>query len=390
MDNKQYLIYLISCVLHDRKPELPASNISIKSIYTLARFYGVENLALRAAERMGCFSDEDLQEWRALCEKLQYQNIIQKMEYHNILKEFTASGIKVLPLKGCVLKPMYPLEADRKMGDIDLLIGDGTWDQARSVMEKMGYTCKAFGVTNHDFYEKKPWMNVELHRSLFSEKNEFCRYFQNVWDYAAPADENTYVYTLPWDEFYIYLMAHFAKHCRISGSGIRSIVDIYIFLQKHGSELEREYIGERLREMGIWEFACDAEKIADKWFSGALYVERDCDYGSLEALILRCGIYGSGRQEMMNRVDQAARKTDSLKTAKWRYTLSCIFAGYDDMKYRYPVLERFPFLITVLWISRGFRIVLFDRKKIRDFRKGMNEVKGRQTWINEGKGGGHR
>lgn len=268
------------------------------------------------------------------------------------------------------------------MGDIDLLIEDGKWEKARSIMQKMGYQCEDYGSANHDAYKKKPWMYVELHRSLFSEKSEFYDSFKNIWNAAVMCEDNSYIFMLTWNDFYIYFMAHLAKHCRISGSGVRSVVDTYIFLQKYGSVIDRGYVCKALQKIGIWEFACEMEKLSEKWFSDAGVVEQNRDSGSLEALILRSGIHGSSRQRMMNHVDQAAKMEDSLKTAKRKFALSCVFAGYENMKYRYPVLERLPFLLPALWVSRCFRILLFERKKIADFRKSLSEVKERQTWMN--------
>ena len=48
------------------------------------------------------------------------------------------------------------------------------------------------------------------------------------------------------EDFYIYLIAHEYRHFSHSGTGLRSLLDVYLFWKKHGEQLDGEYIERRV------------------------------------------------------------------------------------------------------------------------------------------------
>ena len=50
------------------------------------------------------------------------------------------------------------------------------------------------------------------------------------------------------------MIAHEWKHYVAGGIGIRSLLDIYVYDQKKGASLDRDYIRKELEVMGIAEF----------------------------------------------------------------------------------------------------------------------------------------
>ena len=57
-------------------------------------------------------------------------------------------------------------------------------------------------------------------------------------------------------------------------------------------------------------------------------------------------------------------KTADIHAAKQRSLRRLVFLPYSSMKKRYPMLERFPVLLPVMWTARWFDAVLHRRDHI--------------------------
>jgi hypothetical protein len=53
------------------------------------------------------------------------------------------------------------------------------------------------------------------------------------------------------EDFYIYQMGHLYKHYSKGGSGIRSVLDTYIYLKRYEDILDRGYLDKEFEKMGI-------------------------------------------------------------------------------------------------------------------------------------------
>ena len=67
--------------------------------------------------------------------------------------------------------------------------------------------------------------------------------------------------------FYIYHLAHFAKHFYEMGSGIRSVMDIYVYLRAFGKEMDIRYIERELKTLELYEFGKQMRNLSLFWFS---------------------------------------------------------------------------------------------------------------------------
>lgn len=77
-----------------------------------------------------------------------------------------------------------------------------------------------------------------------------------------------YVYDFEAEDFYIYMMAHMAKHFYKRGCGIRNLVDIYVFLEKFGGEMNADYLQKQFAGLGLTAFTEHMEKLARIWLQG--------------------------------------------------------------------------------------------------------------------------
>jgi hypothetical protein len=75
----------------------------------------------------------------------------------------------------------------------------------------------------------------------------------------------------------------------------------------------------------------------------------------LQDYVLKGGVYGT----MTNRVALQQQR----KGGKFKYFMGRIFLPYRQLKYVYPVLEKYPFLYPFCIVARCFRLLKKDKAK---------------------------
>lgn len=357
-----YLIKLIRSVLLDCKPELPPEGVSVKNLYQMAKKHNVDYIAYEGIKKI---PEIDLGEyavkWQERSVQCAMQGVIQRAERDRLYQILPKAGIRILPLKGCLIKEMYPRSEFRQMADLDILIDTENAEKVREVMEAQGYETEKFDTSNHDCYMKKPWCHVEMHRSLFLEKNKNAAKYKNMWEKSCEEVPGSGIYQLNWEDFYIYMLEHFAKHYHQSGSGIRSIMDIYIFLKEKGAELNQDSLNRTLKELNLWEFKEEMEQIAENWFEKGVIGKNQ----ATEARIISSAAYGTETFAYIGTMKELEKKYHSPILARISYIGNMVFWNYEGMCILYPILEKIPLLLPFFWIHRIIKIIIFKQDKIK-------------------------
>ena len=170
METGEYVIELIRSLFAEKKALPKPDNISFEDIYSFAMVHNISSMILYAIEKAGESVDSNLlNRWNKKRNTVIAQSAVQLSEKQKIIDAFKEHSINCLPLKGCLLKEMYPQIYFREMSDLDILIAREKAYDARDVMESMGYSCESFGTSNVDQYIKNPFMHVELHFELLEE-----------------------------------------------------------------------------------------------------------------------------------------------------------------------------------------------------------------------------
>ena len=96
------------------------------------------------------------------------------------------------------------------------------------------------------------------------------------------------------EDFYLYLIAHARKHHEISGTGVRILCDLQVFLAHEGTNLDRNYVERQFDTLGIGEFGRALERLAACVFACDFDPEelRDDDLETLRGLTSH-GTYGT-------------------------------------------------------------------------------------------------
>ena len=150
------------------------------------------------------------------------------MERAAILEKLEEAGIWYMPLKGSVLKDLYPRYGMRQMADNDILIDASRAEDVKSIMQSLGFTTECFGMSNHDIYHKPPVSNFEIHTALFglSHEEKIYVYYRDVNSRLIKDEGKRCGWHFTPEDFYVYITAHEYKHFSGGGTGLRSFLDV--------------------------------------------------------------------------------------------------------------------------------------------------------------------
>ena len=276
--------------------------------------------------------------------------VLFEKERNELYQYLNDHKIDFLPLKGIILKDYYLDSYTREFADNDILFADANSALIKAFFVKKGYTVEVYKKSNHDVYIKKPFFNFEMHRALFYEREDnkaYLPYFDKCLD-NAPIKEN-YEHYLSNNDFYIYFTAHTYKHFHVSGCGIRTLIDYYLYLKKE--TLDFDYINKKLDKLGLLEFSNQIKTLTNKLFNDEPLTNEEED---ILLFIASSGTYGT----LAHSVDKGVKEK-----GKFRYFMSRVFPPYKFYKSAYPWAYYFPLLIPIAWLCRFFRILFKNPKR---------------------------
>ena len=185
-----------------------------------------------------------------------------------VREKLDEAGIWHMPLKGSVLKELYPRFGMREMADVDILFDAPRAGDVREIMEGLGFQTDSFGCFHDDAYTKLPVSHFEMHRTLFSEaaEPELHAYYADVRERLLPEEGSKYGLRFTDEDFYLYLIAHEYKHYTGGGTGLRSLLDVYVFLR--AKSLDEAYVAREAERLGIADFERKNRSLAFRLFDG--------------------------------------------------------------------------------------------------------------------------
>lgn len=342
----KYLIELIRSVLEERKPQPKPEKVSMKQLFLTAKNNNLICMAYDALRQIAEPEDADImKKWQKTSQSCTVMDAVQRSEGNKIFRAFTEQGeIRILPMKGWIMKGFYPRPEYRQMGDLDFLIDRENRKKARDIMCGMGYRfVKNECDDTVDVYKKEPWMYVEIHNHMTPYKNKTK--YEKIWERCEKKDG---LYAMNWDDYYMFMLDHLEKHFYSSGCGVRFLLDLFIFMEKKGKELHRDVLEKEFRIRGEENFFEQLEKTALSWFGKEYHVGDT----RMEKLILVSGAFGTDSQKYTNRQEKIQKKYKNKKVAKAMYFLTRTFPEYSYMCNIYPFLYKAPVLMPVMWIVR--------------------------------------
>ncbi len=357
-DTADLLLSLLRTTIDNAPVSVSASAETLWNVFEIAKFHSVEATAYYGIIKNNIELPGELREkWQNRQLLNTAKTMVESYERDSIYDLFSKNGIAFLPLKGLVMKQMYPAPEYRQMADLDILIHKEQMEEASNLLIERGYERTHADEGNHDVFFKPPYITIELHHEMVA-KNEalFHEYYKTIWTKATK--ENGFQYQLNWNDFYIFQLVHFAKHYyHYGGSGVRSIMDIYVFLKNHKGDLDEAYLSKELEKLRLVEFRSEAEKLALMWFG-----RETIDDSEMGEYVLTSGVQGTKKHILERRIEQ---NSENGKLNRWSYIQNRLFPDRHFMAYYYPEVEKKPYLLPWFWMKR------FAKK----WRRGLKEYK---------------
>ena len=354
--NIKKLLSIIKSVLNSEEFDLTGEkNIDWYKLYSFARFHGVTEMLSGAAEEFHTIPDEVKKQMRRDAELAIFREANQELGAGVILDAFEERGIDCMPLKGYIIKHMYPSVEMRGMCDVDILIHTDDMERIRPIMENNGFMMSV--ESRHEYVYKSNTITVELHKSVVPCYNrDLYEYYGDGWGFAKRKPGYNHRYEMATEDLYVYTAAHTAKHYLNGGAGIKHVADNYVM--RHKAEMNRQYIETELAKLGLNRFESILSRLAEAWFGDGGY---DGETKEMAYYILNSGAWGTKERADSSRV---YRETENggYTAARIKTLFRTVFPEKDTLSLRYKIVARHGWMYPLAAVYRWFD-VLFNRRR---------------------------
>lgn len=361
-----YTCRLLSSVLNGTEPEPMPEGMTIESLYAYQSRQDVTNMAYVALQKLG-YSDDELKLFLMDYKKAKLRVARFEIGGQQLFATLEKAHVSFIPLKGALLKDLYPNPAMRYFTDYDIYVGSEI-DRAEQVMFDLGYEKKTDFETNDVSYVKEPTMHIELHKDLFPDDYDFEGYFDDPFPRTYLKDDCQYHHPYRNDDFFIHVLCHLYKHFTFGGCGLKQYLDIYVMQQK--MELDWGYIRSELASVGLDGFLDTTLKLTGYFFGGD---ELDDELIEIAGFVFGNTTFGSTDNRLVLDYD----KGHGEKRTFWKQVV--YFAdrwqlNFSQMKPRYPILKYLPFLLPFCYIHRLLAGLIFRRDTVKSSFKDVSKM----------------
>lgn len=363
------VIYLAACTLADKCPDRETlGECDAEKLYLAAKRHNIGTLVAASLERLRLASDNMRIDTSRMIRKI----MLLDAERGEIIRELESRGIRYMPLKGIIIKELYPKIGLREMTDNDILFDSEYRAAVRDVFRERGYSVSSYGKEkNHDAYVKAPVYNYEMHVSLFGSRmlgDAFLEYFDGAFERAVG---DGLCYRMTNEDFYIYMKAHEYKHYVMSGVGLRLFADAAVFMSKYGDTLDFDYVSVVCEKIGIADFERVSASLAKKLFdldtAAALCRGERVLSGEEEELFLYCsgsGAYGFISQNVQNELARFDDKSGKGRFLKTRYIWHRLFPPKEWYRTYSPFAYKHAFARPFVLVGRFFKTLFVAPRKL--------------------------
>ena len=337
---------------------------TVSSLYTVAKGHDLAQLGAEALGKLGLLDESEIsQKWikQQMLAVYRYERL--NAAYHKICSLLDAARVYYLPLKGSVIRALYPAPYLRTSCDIDILVKQEQLEDAIAALSSLPLE-KEIERAYHDVsLYFKGGIHLELHFNILEKSDAMDKVLSRVWDYTQADGENTYRQKMTEEFFLFHQIAHAAYHFKTGGCGIRPFLDVFLILQKR--KQDEKILTALLEEASLSSFYHHFVALSRVWFLGDTHTPVTAQ---MEQYLLGAGVYGS----FENRVVTVAAKS------RGAYLFRRMFPSIESLKNSYPKLAKRPVLYPFYLIKRWFRV--FNSKKRK---RAMTEIKQTVTMSNE-------
>lgn len=359
MTTERLFMALLRSVLVGTPFAEPITFAEFKAVYKLAAKHDLAHLVYHAAQAGGVLPQPAdnaerafLNKTEQLVELAQYRYVKLEAELAHVSAVLERAGISYLPLKGAVLRVLYPQPWMRTSCDIDVLVHEEDLERAAEALVADGFTTD--GVRNyHDMTLLCDGVCLELHHNLLERVPAMDAVLATVWEHTVSKG----CYHLQTPAFFLFHhLAHMAHHFLGGGCGARTVMDLWLLL-RHSRCSSAEVLA-LCEQGGLSVFAEQMCALANVWFGDG---EHDDTTRRVEQFILCGGAYGSRDQR---------GASAAVRHGKYTMVWHKAFMPYTDLKQLYPALDGKPYLTPYYQLCR-----IVSRLKMGNGKKALERIK---------------
>ena len=369
------LFYLFSCRLRDI-PCDPArlEQMQLRPMLSLAQQHTLGAMTCMSFEHAGLLerlSPEDAAALKTIRDKAVRKVLLLDAGRQELFRFLDANHIWHMPLKGVILKDCYPVLGMRQMSDNDILYDSACQQQVRDFMISRGYTAVKVGKSHEDVYQKPPVYHYELHTRLFDPHSTYA--YAYYGDMLRRCSRQGYLYAMTQEDFYLYFLAHAYKHYSGGGTGLRHLLDCWVFLQKHGDALDWAYIRRELKLLGLTDFEAESRSLSLALLDAPQRTLTEEESRQL-AYFISSGTYGTRQRwgENMTAARMQQMHMDPAAPDKKRYLWHRLFPGEAYYRTYAPFCVRHVWARPFFGVYRLFRMLL-DRRRVQQETKTLQK-----------------
>lgn len=350
-----------------------------QELFVLAGQHKLLPMVLEAVYHCTAFHSLSQQERKLYQKQAAMQVLMQTIrtqEYGNLLEFLKKEGLHPLTVKGIVCRRLYPQPELRTSADEDMLILPQERERYHRVLLSYGMHAAHIGekhkkdVLSEEFsyVSNHSSLRVELHTALFPIKNEpfqgWNTCFIQVWEQDQTVTAGNFnVRTMGATDHLFYLICHMLKHFLHSGFGIRQVCDLMLFAETYGEEISWEKVYQQCEQIHAFSFVRAVFLIAEEYLYldrkksclPEVFMEKEADPEPLLKDILSAGIYGNADSERIHSSAMtlgAYTGSGNYERGVWREWRHLLFPSYKELKNRYAILLRFPWMLPGVWVIR--------------------------------------
>lgn len=292
-------------------------------------------------------------------------------------------------LKGAHLKRMYPNSYMRGMGDIDILVREEDMQRVNSVFKSNRILLNTASLA-HDLYRDENGLIIEVHPRIHNDFNgKYRNFFKTPWVNSFLIDAYEFQFKPTFE--LIYLLYHLAKHLESSGIGLRSILDIGIFIQHNEKSIDYSDLLQQLSNAQMLKFYSTIIFMTEHLFGiktnliikdfsmNDVLIDQFTDY------LVSSGIHGQG--ENFNTMVPRISNSKNRERSRFSILLRIAFLKYKYMVAMYPSLKKcflfYPYFCLVRWRKLLFKNNRSSRRKLKLMRSAVSDKQAAMELFNQ-------
>lgn len=363
---QELLLALLSHALFEREIRLP-EDADWNALFREARQQAVLPLVFESVKEQLPPSVRDaLQDW---VEEALVNNLLVDYEHVELHETMSGAGIGYVVMKGSASAAYYPKPMLRMMGDVDFLVHAEDAERGGELLRSLGFRETAERDNPiHQAYVRRGedgrcsewelhWLPNGIPRNETGER--IRELLADSVETACLHETDNGAYLVP-DDFHhgLMILIHTAMHLMHSGVGLRHLCDWAVFASHFSGDAFRALFEEKLREVGLWDFAAALTAISVRYLGcpDARW-QGDLPESLTQGLlldILRGGNFGKKDRERLNEAKLLVnRREGTVRRGAWLRNAAS--AMNEKSRRLMPSCRKNPLLLPIGWLRVGLR-----------------------------------